>query len=578
MLLKINQRSNQMKRVISGFLIVTIGIIMFGCSKIDNPSNSAKAISEFKFTDQNATGDISETMHTIAITVPYGTDITSLTPTITHTGTGISPASGETQNFTNPVTYTVTAADGSTQAYQVTVTPAASPAKAIINFNIISPVTATGVIAEADHTITITVPYGTDVTFLTPTITHTGVSVSPASGATHDFTNSATYTVTAADQSTQAYTVKVTTSITAKAITAFNFTNPPATGIITESSHTIAVTVPVGTDVKSLTPTITHTGVSVNPASGVAHDFTDPTTYIVEDGNGDTQPYIVTVNIWAPISGMILVPSGTFQRDATSTNTSTVSAFYISNQEITRSLFTTVTGLPDPSDTSVSTGTSDPVQRVNWYHALVFCNKLSMLEGLTPVYTINGNTDPAVWIAANGGIVPTASNATWDAAVADWSATGYRLPTEMEWMWAAMGATSDRSNGYTGTGINTTGYTKGYAGSTEASGAQVNIGNYAWTSENSSGTTHPVGTKLANELDLYDMSGNVFEWCWDWWTDTYPSGALTDYRGAVSGTTRVVHGGTFLFGANPYASIAYRKFGGPSARYSIAGFRVVRQP
>ena len=445
-----------MKRIISGFLIVTIGIVMFGCSKIDSPSNSAKAISEFKFTDQNANGDIAETTHTIAITVPYGTDVTSLTPTITHTGTSISPASGETQNFKNPVTYIVTAADGSTQTYQVTVTPALNPAKAIINFNIISPVTATGVITEADHTITITMPYGTDVKSLTPTITHTGVSINPASGEEHDFTNSATYTVTAADSSTQEYMVTVTQSITAKAITSFNFASPPATGIITESSHTIVITVPFGTDVKFLTPTIAHTGVSINPASGEEHDFTNSGTYTVTDGNATLQDYIVTVTIWTPISGMILVPAGTFQRDATPTNTSTVSAaFYISNQEITRSLFTAVTGLPDPRDTRFSTGTSDPVQMVNWYHALVFCNKLSMLERLTPVYTISGSTDPAVWIAANGGVVPIASNAAWDAAVADWSATGYRLPTEMEWMWAAMGAdTANPGN------PNTTGYAR----------------------------------------------------------------------------------------------------------------------
>ena len=558
-----------MKRVISGFLIVTIGIIMFGCSKIDNPSNSAKAVSEFKFTDQNATGDISETTHTIAITVPYGTDVTSLTPTITHTGTSISPASGETQNFTNPVTYTVTAADGSTQTYQVTVTPALNPAKAITAFNFISPVTATGVITEADQTITIAVPFGTDVKSLTPTIIHTGVSVSPDSGDVHDFTSPATYTVTAANSSTQAYTVTVTQSITAKAITSFNYTSLSATGVITESSHTIAVTVPVGTDVKSLTPTITHTGVSVNPPSGEEHNFTNPTTYTVTAGDTSTQDYMVTVTIWTPISGMISVPAGTFSRDGVSGNDSTVSAFHMSDKEITRSLFTTVTGLPDPSDTRYTNDTNDPVQMVNWYHALVFCNKLSALEGWTPVYSINGSTDPAVWITANGGVVPTASNADWDAVTANWLADGYRLPTEMEWMWAAMGAdTANPGN------PNTTGYAKTFAGSTGSNA----IGDYAWTSENSSGTTHPAGTKLANELDLYDMSGNVFEWCWDWWTDTYPSGARTDYRGAASGTTRVVHGGTFLFGANPYASIAYRNSSGPSVWYSIAGFRVVRQP
>jgi formylglycine-generating enzyme required for sulfatase activity len=568
-LLKINPRRKQMKRLISGLLIAMVGIVMCGCQKYDNGLDSSKAITAFNFTSQNATGVITDADHTIAITVPFGTNVTSLTPTITYKGASVSPASDAAQDFTNPVTYTVTAVDSSTQTYKVTVKVALNSAKAITAFTFATPA-ATGVITEAAHAITITVPYGTNVTSLIPTITHTGASVSPASGTAQNFNNPVTYTVTAADSSTQTYTVTVTESLTAKAITAFNFTNPAATGVITESSHTIAVTVPLGTDATALIPTITYTGASVNPASGVAHDFTNPVTYIVTAGDHNTQNYIVTVTIWAPLSGMISVPAGTFQRDATPTNTSTVSAFHMSNQDITRSLFTAVTGLPDPSDTTVSTGISDPVQMASWYHALVFCNKLSMLEALTPVYTINGSTNPAVWIAANGGAVPTMSNAYWDAAIADWNATGYRLPTEMEWMWAAMGATS--GYGYT-SGTYTTGYAKAFAGSNGSNA----IADYAWTSENSSNTTHPVGTKLPNELGLYDMSGNVWEWLWDLYADPYPSGDLSNYSGAASGTERTGHGGSWFNDAS-FAKVAYRAHTGSFNQDNYVGFRVVRRP
>ena len=472
-----------MKRLISGLLIAMVGIVMCGCQKYDNGLDSSKAITAFNFTSQNATGVITDADHTIAITVPFGTNVTSLTPTITYKGASVSPASDAAQDFTNPVTYTVTAVDSSTQTYKVTV-------KVALN--------------------------------------------------------------------------------SAKAITAFTFATPAATGVITEAAHAITITVPYGTNVTSLIPTITYTGASVNPASGVAHDFTNPVTYIVTAGDHNTQNYIVTVTIWAPLSGMISVPAGTFQRDATPTNTSTVSAFHMSNQDITRSLFTAVTGLPDPSDTTVSTGISDPVQMASWYHALVFCNKLSMLEALTPVYTINGSTNPAVWIAANGGAVPTMSNAYWDAAIADWNATGYRLPTEMEWMWAAMGATS--GYGYT-SGTYTTGYAKAFAGSNGSNA----IADYAWTSENSSNTTHPVGTKLPNELGLYDMSGNVWEWLWDLYADPYPSGDLSNYSGAASGTERTGHGGSWFNDAS-FAKVAYRAHTGSFNQDNYVGFRVVRRP
>jgi len=208
-----------------------------------------------------------------------------------------------------------------------------------------------------------------------------------------------------------------------------------------------------------------------------------------------------------------------------------------------------------------------------------------MAESLTPVYTISGSTNPASW-----GAIPTYSDATWDAVSANWSANGYRLPTEMEWMWAAMGATSDRSNGYTGTGINTTGYTKGYAGSTETAEAQLYLGEYAWYLDNSSYTTHPVGTAgisgHPNELGLYDMSGNVSEWCWDWistsgsgWPSYPITGTVTSDseagKGATSGAGRIYRGGS-SFGTATSTTVAYRGDSNPRLNGVDLGFRVVR--
>jgi len=248
------------------------------------------------------------------------------------------------------------------------------------------------------------------------------------------------------------------------------------------------------------------------------------------------------------------VPSGTFQRDATASNTSTVSAFRMSQYEI----FGT-----DPSSAMYSSGTSDPVHNTNWYHAIAFCNKLSIAEGFTPVYSVSGVNFATLTYAA----IPTKRNATWDAATANWSANGYRLPTEMEWMWAAMGATAG-----------TTGYSKAFEGSTGSNA----IGDYAvygyWGTEVGRTTTarsNPVGSKLPNELGLYDMSGNVLEWNWDCY-GTYPKGAVTDYLGAASGAYRVRRGGSW-YGIAEYCTVAYRSdYRSPNVQYGDVGFRVVR--
>jgi formylglycine-generating enzyme required for sulfatase activity len=131
----------------------------------------------------------------------------------------------------------------------------------------------------------------------------------------------------------------------------------------------------------------------------------------------------------------------------------------------------------------------------------------------------------------------------------------------MEWMWAAMGADT-ASPGQ----VNRTGYKKTFAGSTGSN----SIGDYAWYADNSGGKTHPVGTKRANELGLYDMSGNVWEWCWDWYGD-WPSGAKIIFTGAASGEDRVRRGGGWGFDAS-YCAVSVRFGSRPYFRFKLYGF------
>jgi len=146
-------------------------------------------------------------------------------------------------------------------------------------------------------------------------------------------------------------------------------------------------------------------------------------------------------------------------------------------------------------------------------------------------------------------------------------------------MWAAMGADQDARAGAMQNGINTTGYTKNYAGEGHDTGTSID--DYAWHNNNSGDNgasenrkTHPVGEKLPNELGLYDMSGNVNEWCWDWKAD-YQTGTLTDYRGAGSGSYRVNRGGSwFYFASN--CPVADRYHETPSDRNFCSGFRILR--
>ena len=196
-------------------LAILLGVV-WSCKKEDPApvKSTEKAISTFTFSGISPAVTASISATTISAGVPFSVDVTTLVPTITvSTKATVSPASGSAQNFTNPVTYTVTAEDGTSQKYTVTVTKGAAPKSAekiilTFGFNALSPAVAASI---SGLNITATLPAGTDATKLVPTITLSPkATVSPATGTSQNFANPVTYTVTAEDGSTQAYNVAIT--------------------------------------------------------------------------------------------------------------------------------------------------------------------------------------------------------------------------------------------------------------------------------------------------------------------------------------------------------------------------------
>lgn len=311
-------------------LVLLLVAFAAGCAGSDTvgnnavPSVSAKAISAYSLA--GVEGTINEPAKTISVDMPNGTDLTNLIATFTTTAAGVTAGaaavvqtSGTTENdFTTPLTCTVTAADGTTGTYTVTVTVAMNSDKALTSYSLNG---SPGTIDETGKTISVTVPNGTNVTALVASFTTTGAGVKAGAVAqtsattANDFTVPVAYTVTAADNTTDTYIVTVTVaSNSAKAITSYSLNGAP--GTINETQKTILATVPNGTDVTALVATFTTTGAGVTvgavaqTSAITANNFTGQVTYTVTAGDGTTAAYAVTVNV-SSATGRLPVNLGT---------------------------------------------------------------------------------------------------------------------------------------------------------------------------------------------------------------------------------------------------------------------------
>jgi formylglycine-generating enzyme required for sulfatase activity len=299
-----------------------------------------------------------------------------------------------------------------------------------------------------------------------------------------------------------------------------------------------------------------NTSFTVEPKPGLGLG-TYAATVTVSGDNDINESFTLSFTVSLP--RMIKIPAGTFIPRSGRGKTTISKAYWMGETQVTQELWQAVMG-NNPSkfkgESAIELDYNEgedlgrkPVDNVNWYHAVSFCNKLSLIAGKNPVYTVTGITD---WENLSYDDIPTTGNANWDAVVCDWDANGYRLPTDIEWLWAGMGA--DKGGGTRdGDGVLTNGFDKLYAGHDLAKNSEDDTlvgapGEYAWYQDNAHGVTHQTGLKLPNELGLYDMSGNVWELCWDWWVNspTYPAADTTDHRGAANGTSRIDHGGTYL--------------------------------
>ena len=236
---------------------------------------------------------------------------------------------------------------------------------------------------------------------------------------------------------------------------------------------------------------------------------------------------------------MVLVPAGDFaigddqgEDDEKPARRVRISAFYVDAHEVTQESFQAILG----TNPAKSAGSDKPVERVSWYSAIQYCNMRSRREGLKPCYELKTQT-------------------------CDFTADGYRLPTEAEWEYACRAGTATRWS---------------------FGNAPGDLGKHGWYKGNSGKTTHSVKQKPPNPWGLYDVHGNVAEWCNDFYAERYDSEAPgKDPRGPASGTDRVLRGGSWKSGAESCRSSARHSeppgFADVCFGYDAYGFRCVRR-
>jgi formylglycine-generating enzyme required for sulfatase activity len=241
----------------------------------------------------------------------------------------------------------------------------------------------------------------------------------------------------------------------------------------------------------------------------------------------EREDYSVPANMIWVTGGLFRMGNTIGEDDERPVHTVYINGFFMGKTEVTQGEYRAVIG----TNPSGMFGDTLPVENISWYDAVEYCNKLSLKEGLTPVYS--------------------GSN---DNITCNFTTNGYRLPTEAEWEYAARGGNRDS-------------LAFSYAGGNS-------VGVLGWYNNNSEKHIREVGTKSPNSLGLYDMSGNVWEWCWDWY-GPYSSTEQSDPKGAQRGSYRVTRGGSWNSSADQLRT-TYRSYGDPAAHYHDLGFRVVR--
>lgn len=248
------------------------------------------------------------------------------------------------------------------------------------------------------------------------------------------------------------------------------------------------------------------------------------------------------------ITKMITVDGGKFiigsddAPNARFPHTVTVSSFMMMNTEVPQWMYFEVMG----KNPSKFKGGLRPVEQVSWYDAVEFCNLLSKKEGLKPCYAIYGETEVSKW--------GKKEEDKWSMIDCDFAANGYRLPTEAEWEFAARGGKNNSPYKYSGSD---------------------DLNAVAWWNDNSENTTHTVGKKTANVLGLYDMSGNVQEWTFDYFQGYSYAEEINPVMDLKMGLQRVMRGGAYA--DNKEDTLIATRYGWERYRESCYnGFRVVR--